>query len=293
MTTISDLVGQIERDLLNHYSRPLYDKPAASYSNVATTIQLSTIDSLSAGAILDAEFELMYVTAWVTATKTATVIRGFLGTTASAGTTSTLVRVNPRVPTPAIYDTILDEVRSWDENLFNIEKEALSFASDVTSVQANPTLVPYRLLYARPRPDNSTDVRTWVNALLVRGEAVSQFSSTYSVQVEYSFGSATIIDVAYAVPFNITGITNSSSLETVGLTSGMFEILKWGSLARIVMGKEINRLDPTSVNRPDFDQAVPAMSLIQTGMQFMKFRDTAYNREARRLLGSWPRRFNG
>jgi hypothetical protein len=293
VTTISDLVGQIERDLLNHYSRPLYDKPAASYTNVATTIQLSTINSLSAGAIIDAEFELMYVTAWTAATKTATVIRGFLGTTASSGTTSTLVRINPRVPSPAIYDTILDEVRSWDENLFNVEKEALSFTSDVTSVQANPTLSPYRLLYARPRPQNLTDPRTWINALLVRGEAVSQFSSTYSVQIEYPFGEATTVDVAYAVPFNLTGITTLSSLESIGLTNGMFEILKWGSIARIVMGKEINRLDPTSVNRPDFDQAVPAMSLIQTGMQYMKFRDIAYNRETRRLLASWPRRFNG
>lgn len=292
MTTIANLVDQIDRDLLVHYARPLYDVPASSYSDSVATITLANTETLAAGSILDAGFELMYVTDWNSSTKVATVIRGFLGTTKAGGDSSTLIRINPRFPTPTIVSTITDELRSWDERVFRTEADSLTFTASATSVEATPTTTPYRVLYARPRPYTSDDVRKYVKAELRRGEPSGQFTSGYSIHLDEPFGASTTVDVLYACAFDFSTITTSTNLEgDLDLTTGMLEILKWGSMARIVAGKEAARLDPTVFRRPDLDQAVPATALLQASAQYMRLRDLAYDREYRRLVAQWlPRR---
>lgn len=290
--TIANLVDMIDRELLVHYSRPIIDTPSATYTNSATTISFSTLTKLGAGAIIDAAFELMYVKSFTS--PTATVIRGYLGTTAVSGTTSTILRVNPRFPSIAILDAITDELRSWDERLFTVEKESIDFEGYDTSVLASPTKAPYRLLYIRPRPYTDIDVRTRISdATLNRSQNTSQFSTGYSIQIRTPIGVPTTVDVAYAVPFTLTGLTSSSDLvATHGLAESMLEILKWGALARLVAGKEASRLDPQNYNRPDVEQSLPATALLQAGAQYGKMRDLAYNREATKLLAQWGWRFN-
>lgn len=294
MTTMSDLVNQIDRDLMVHYARPIYDIPASIYDDLTTSITLANVQTLSAGAVLDAGFELMYVTAFNESTRTATVIRGFLGTTAASGTTSTLVRVNPRIPTVSIYDCMVDEVRSWDERLFTTETDSLSFASSDISVEATPAASTiYRVLYARPRPLTSDEVRSYVYLGLRRSEPTGQFASGFSLHLDQPFGDARTVDVLYAVPFTLSSLTTSTSLEGLGMSTGMLEIIKWGALARLTAGKEIGRLDFTTYVRPNVEQSVPATALLQASAQYQKMRDMAYEREARRLLGLWPIRFHG
>lgn len=294
MTTMSDLVNQIDRDLMVHFTRPIYDVPASSYTDSTTSIALSSVQTLGVGSVLDAAFELMYVTAFNEATRTATVIRGFLGTTASSGTTSTLVRINPRVPTPSIYDCMLDEIRSWDERLFTTEADSLSFAADALSVEATPAATNiYRVLFARPQPLTSDEVRSYVYLTLRRNEPSGQFASGFSLHLDQPFGDARTVDVLYAVPFTISSLTTSTSLEGLGVSTGMLEIIKWGALARLTAGKELGRLDYTTYVRPNVEQSVPATALLQTSAQYTQMRNAAYEREARRLLGLWPIRFHG
>lgn len=289
MTTIADLINQIDRELLTHFSRPLYDVPAGAYNNSTTSIQLANQSTVGVGSVLDSELELMYVTEWNSSTKTATVIRGFLGTTKAGGTTASLVRINPRFPTPAMYDAIADELYSWDERLFRVEADSLSFGADDTAVEATPTTAPYRVLFARPQPASGDNVRRKVEVELRRGEPSGQFASGYSLQIEQPFGTATTVDVAYACAFDFSAVTSTTNLEsTLSLTTGMLEVLKWGALSRMMAGKEAGRLDPTVMHRPDLDQAVPAGTSLQAGAQYMRLRDLAYDREARRLLAQWP-----
>lgn len=294
MTTLTDLANQIDRDLMVHYTRPIYDIPASSYNTSQTTITLSSVDALGVGAVLDAAFELMYVTAWNESTKQATVIRGFLGTTAASGTSATIIRVNPRVPTVAMLDTMLDEIRSWDERVFTTEADSVEFTASATSVEATPTADNiYRVLFARPQPSSSADERTYVYLGLRRNEAVGQFASGFSLHLDMPFGAGTTVDVLYAVPFDLSSIASDTNLEGLGLTAGMLEILKWGALARITAGKELPRLDYTTFGRPDVTQAVPPTAHLQASAQYQQMRNMAYEREARRLLALWPIRFHG
>lgn len=293
MTTIAELVNEIDRELLSTYTAPMYDTPAASFVTAATTIQLATVEQVSRGATLDCGFELMYVTNWEEGTRTATVIRGFLGTTARSGATTDLVRVNPRVSSAAIVDAIRDELRSWDERVYSVQVESLSFTSSQTSALATPTRPPYRIVSARPRPSAADDLRTWTTLDLRRSEATGEFSTGYSVQLPAGmvFGTATTVDVVYALPFATGTLTTTTDLQTtVGLADTQLEILKWGVLWRVMGGKQEARLDPFGTIRTDIEQSVPAMSPLQAAAQYKRMRDDAYDVEVRRLLGRYPYR---
>ncbi len=292
MTTIADLVNQVDRQLLIHYVRPMYDFPSASYSNSQSTIALSVNDGLSIGAIIDANFELMHVRSFNENTKTATVMRGFLGTTAASGDSTTLIRINPRIPSVAVYDSIVDELRSWDERVFCIELEPLTLTAGGRTVEVTPSRQPYRVLYARLQGQQLDDQRMQLRPRLYANEPTTLYPSGYTLSLPFAMAAGAELDVAWALPFDTSALTTSSNLEvTHGLTSGLIEILKWGALARITAGKESSRLDAQSAARPDLDQAVPAAALLQASAQYMRLRDMAYDREANRLLAAHPWRF--
>lgn len=292
MSTIADLTNIIGRELLVHYARPQVDVPASSYTNVATSVTFANLTSVQPGAILDAGFELMLVTAFNTSTKVATVVRGFLGTTAVAGTTSTIITVNPPIPSIAIYDAILDDLRSWDERLYKVELATVTFAASDTSVVVTPTGTPFRVLYARPRPRTAVERRRFMDVKLRRNENTTQFASGFSLHIDDAFGYSATVDVAFAVGFSLTGLTTTTNLvTTTGLSEGMLEILKWGALYRVVSGKEARRLDPGTFLVQSQQNAYPATANVQTAAEYRKMRDIAYDREVRKLLTNYTPRF--
>lgn len=293
MTTIADITNRVNRELLIHNSRPLFDT-SSGFTTSATSVVLANVDTVQPGSLLDCSFELMLVTAFEGDTRTATVIRGFQGTTARQGASTDVITINPEVPSVAIYDGVLAELRSWDERLYTVELETVAFGASDTTVEATPTRDPYRLLYARPEPASSTSPRKWVMPELRRQEPTGEFASGYSLTLPAAFGTATNLYVAYALPFDLSAITTTTDLvATTGLTEGMCEILVWGALYRVLAGKQVGRLDSWSSARLGGEQTIPAMAPLQAAAEFRRQRDLAYDRESRKLLAQWPFRFNG
>lgn len=300
MTSTADLVNEIERDFLVPISRPEYDLVDTSYNTSVTSIVLEHTDTLIAGSLLDVNFELMTVFAWNQNSRTATVRRGHLGTTAASGTAGDLVRINPRFSSVSILDAVTDELRSWDDRLFRVDTDAVSFGASDLAVEVTPGASPWRLLAARKRPTSTDTVlgdetRTLVPLRLTRSEPSATFTSGYAVHLDGPpFGVATTVDVFYALPFTLAGLSSSSNLQsTHGLSDGMLEILKWGAIWRLTAGRETVRSDVTVHSRPDLQQNVGAGVLLQEGMSYRKLRDDAYDREVRKLLAVWPYRFSG
>lgn len=291
MTTIADLINEIEVQLLHHYTQPRLDTFSATLTTASTSATMSTTDTLSPGAILDCGYELMYVSGWVEGSRTATLLRGLFGTTASQHATTDLVRINPRLSTVAMLNAIKDELRSWDDRVFTTEKVTVTFGASDHGVGLSPAADPYRILHARPRPNSANSQYKWMSLDLRRGEATAEWSTTWSVHLPpgVTFGESTVVDLLLAEPFTIATLASTTDLNsTVGLTTTQQEILKWGALYRLLAGMQEARLDPFGSIRADLEQSVPATSLIQTAAQYQKMRDQAYNNEALRLLARYP-----
>lgn len=294
MTTIGQLVDEIERGLLEFYSLPQLDILSASATTADTTIELTTIDQLSRGSVLEVDFELMYVLEWNGNTRTATVIRGHSGTTAHSLDANDVARVNPRVSHVAMLDAIREELRSWDDRVFNVEADTLSFGSSDSGINVTPTATEiYRVLQAHVVPNSANAPYKTITIELRRDEDATMFAGGWSAHLPpgMRFGEATTVHVLYAVPFTLTTLDTSTDLQsTVGLSSSMMEILKWGTLSRILASRQENRLDMMANLRADVEQRVPALSPAQAAAQFQLLRDRAYANEAYRLLNKYPPR---
>lgn len=294
MTTIVQLVDEIERGMLEHYSLPQLDILGANATTAATEITLTTIDQLSRGSVLEVEYELMYVLGWNGNTRVATVIRGHSGTTATAHDSGDVARVNPRVSHVSMLDAIREELRSWDDRVFNVETDTLSFGASDSGINVAPTATNiYRILQAHVVPNAANSSYKTVTLELRRNEDAGMFAGGWSVHLPpgMRFGEATTINVLYAVPFTLDTLDTSTNLiSTVGLSTSMLEILKWGTLHRIMAGRQENRLDLMANLRSDIEQRVPALAPAQAAAQYQLLRDRAYANEAYRLLNKYPPR---
>lgn len=301
MTTATDLMNQIERDYVVPISRPEYDVLAGSYSAVSTTgnVLLTVSETLMPGSILEVNNEIMYVLTYNPNTRTALVKRAHFGTTAAAGSSGDLVRINPRFSMVSIFDAIKDEALSWDTRLFVVQRESMSFTQFQINHTATPTRAPIRALGMRKRPQYSITTFDYVRTdvpfrFSATEDTTDQFTTGYAVHLRQAFDIATTVDVYYGLPFDFSALTVSSNLEsTHGLGSGMLEILKWGALARLMSGRETVRGDVTTHTRPDVQANVPAGINAQVGSQYMRMRDQLYDKEYRKLLALWPIRFYG
>ena len=301
MTTVDALLNSLERGLLANYSRPQYDISSGTTTTSATSISLTTTTMLSPGALIDAQYELMYVRSFTS--PTATVIRGFQGTSARQLAASSVVSINPQVNRIALYDAVIEELKSWDHRVFITEQEVVTWGADDSGAEANPSVAPYRVLSARPQAVDSTDQYTWFAPELRKDEG-SQFPSGYSLHLPagYRFGRSTAVDITYAIPFDLTDVVTDGpytfattrDLESdLGMSGGMLEIIRWGVLYRATANRQISRLDAYTSGRSDIEQGMPAMSPLQASAQFKKMRDQAYDTEARRLLNIYPLRTAG
>jgi len=295
MTTVEDLANEIDRDFLIHYARPIYDVTPQSHSDSTTSIKLTTTPQLAAGAVLDIDFELMYVQSWNESLKTATVIRGFLGTTAVASDANTLVRINPRYSTAAMLDAVRAEIASWDERVFRVELATVSFDAYYSTAEAITSTTPYRLLRLMPRPDDIWAYdREWIKGTLLFNQDVSQWPSGLAVQVDCAFGRPTTVDALYAMPFpDPAGLDPFvTDLEVDwDVPVGLLEVLRWGVLGRLLTGRESGRLDPQITTSRLQAEAIPANAALQAGAQFYNLRNIAYDREVRRLMAMYGVRF--
>lgn len=298
MVTVATIVHQIERDFLISIVRPEYDTIDTTYNTSTSNIVLDATETLLPGAILNAGFELMYVKSYNPDTRTASVIRGFLGTTAASGNAGDMIRINPRFSDAAIMDAITEELRDWDERLFTVQRESLSVGPSDIILTATPTRKPYRLLAMRLRPAATSSYTgypaqyKYLAGQLRTNEASTVSSTGYAIHLESPVPASTTVDVYYALPFDTSSLTSSTDLvSTTGLSTTMLEVLKWGALYRLMAGRETVRADPGAVQRPDLAQAVPAGLQVQAAESYRRMRDRKYNEEAKRLLAEWPVRF--
>lgn len=117
MSTMAQVVDRVFRDWL---SRPDDTQIGVSVSTgvdaAVTSLVLAdelTVEeeaAISPGRLIEVEYEMMRVTAYDEATRTATVTRGFSGTTPAAHAAGTVAYISPTWPRHAVFDAACDGV---------------------------------------------------------------------------------------------------------------------------------------------------------------------------------------
>ena len=295
-TDVSETVERIRRQL-NSTVRLEVNVLGGSINATDTTLSL-TYDiaaSLRAGAVLDMGGELMRVVSVSTSSNEATVIRGWQDSTAVAHSLGDEVQVNPRFSSMDIFDGIIQEIDSWEPDLFYIEDVTFETTDNTQGVEV-PTaqLDAIGVTYVRRNWDED-DSAVWpeYSYVLHRGRpgSISPVEASglfirFTDQLGYAYDGDVIAGLA--LPYSTTTLDMDTDLADLEITRSMLELVELGVKARLMADDEIGHTARNAQDEPRRNQDVQpgeALSVAQSMLQRYERRRAI---EVRRLRTRYP-----
>jgi hypothetical protein len=228
--------------------------------------------------------EQMYVRSVDTGTLTATVVRGWAGTTAQAIDDAAIIEVDPRWAPSRVRRAVHAELRSLPPSLFQTASYEGTVGAGGRIVDLGVTDI-LRVLEVR------RDATTWYgrdNHPDVPGISIERYSGVLSIPADQAPYAGTNVYVLYARGFDTVDLDDDTDLEDdCGIPQRMHDIPLWGACAQVLMFSEAARLDLSAANQAKDYENLPATAMAQVGATFMRQRDARIRAESDYLRALW------
>jgi hypothetical protein len=289
MSTVAQLVNRTQRQLLSGVVEER-NKLASALTATATSVVFSyDIAAIRPGTTIEIDSELLYVWEVVTGTKTATVERGFNGTTAAAHVSGSICTVAPRFPRNQILEAFNDDLADLSapmNGLYRIKTLDINYNGSDTMINLPSLgdvidLLDVRLRYL------STDYPMIRRVSLVRNLPTSDFGSGTALKFNEPTRSG-VLRVTYKAPFNRI-VRESDDLQTsTGFPISAEDILVLGAQIRLMAPREIKRNFTESQGDTRRAEEVPSGAVANSIMQLQRLRRDRIAAEATKLDSQYP-----
>lgn len=288
---VAQLIEDIRDELHGEFHQE-WNLVNGAQTNSETTIEfLDVMLGIGIGSVLyvNSTGELMYVRD-APSGSSATVVRGFRGTTATAIAANAQVEVNPRFPPSRIRRAIQDEVRSWPSTLYTATLETISVGHGARH-GALSRGDAYRILEVRRAASDTVSTRDTF-PIAPRPWDITRAgpsaSAGYGVQIGETIPAGDLY-VLYAVPFNTSAIDDGVDLQDdMGLLESMNDIVRWGVCWRLISREEIDRTDMSEQGQPRDAQEIAPNEQSTLARYYLSMRNMRIAQEADRLRAYYP-----
>ena len=289
MSTVAQILTRTQRQLMSG-TIEARNKLSASVTATGTSVSLTyDLNSIREGAVIQVDSELMYVWEVGAGTKSATVERGFNGTTAVSHASAAVVIVNPKFPRAQLFEALNDELVdlcSPMNGLFDVK--TLDFNYNSSKRQTNiPVsgdiidLVEVRYRYI------ASDYKQVNNVKLLRDLPTKDFGSGYGLQIDSLIPSSTV-RVTYKTPFSRIGLESDDLQSIAGFPVEAEDILVMGIQIRAVAPREIKRNFTESQGETRRAEEVPVGAIGGSITNLLRLRRDRITAEAARLNRQYP-----
>jgi len=291
-TSVENTVERIRRQLASTVRleiNVLGSSLTTTTNPVTMSYDLQT--SLRSGSVIAVGTELMRVISVNTASKECTVIRGWQDTDAQAHDIGTEVQINPRFTFADIFDAIIQEVDSWQPDIFRVEDDEFTVtdASRGVEIPADQSDIIGVIAVNRNWTEDASVVWPDTGFQLYRGRSANLTPTEGSglfVRLTDNLGYAKngTLFITYAKPFDTSLITWSADLVADALLStSQLEVIELGVKSRLLADDETGRSARGPQDEPRRAEEVgsgDALTLAQTVLQRYNARKA---QEVRRL----------
>jgi hypothetical protein len=289
MSTAGALINRVSRQLLSGTIEER-NKLATTVTSSDTSIVMSyDLAGLRTGSVFEIDSELMYVWVAESGSKTLTVERGYLGTTAAAHTAGALAILNPRFPQQQLLDSFnqeLDDLSSPSNGLFRVVTASVDYNGadrqvNLTNATTIIDLIDVRLRYL------ASDYPVLRGVRLSRDLPTSDFASGFALTFD-EVSMAGTLRVRYKAPF-VRASTTSSDIQSVCLMPiNMEDIVEMGVMARMLAVREVKRNFIESQGDTRRSDEVPAGSISNSVTNILRLRRDRIIAEASKLARQYP-----
>lgn len=297
-TTVDDLINRVRRDALLGLRGPIYTL-GFPHSAGATQVFLDRDPTkIGPGSVLAIDAELFYVLNVDAATKLATVVPGYLGTTEANHDLTAFVEVDSRVPKAALVDYAQQEILSWGSQLFRVDQVDLAVRHEERTYELDVDSI-YFLLDSRVAPlGTEIEEGTWswagdawpkVEANLMRRMPTADFTSGFAIQLTQFPRNTSTVRVAYARPFDTSTFDLDTDLVAdVGLLPDWLDLLELGVRYRVLSSGLVGRTDARAAGMSRNAEEVTVTDVVRAADMARSMRDRRLADAGLELRRDWP-----
>lgn len=246
--TVEAVIERVRRQL-NSSLRQESNFLTSSVTDADTTLTFdyALTPAIQFGAVLSVGKELMRVVAFDAVAKTVDVKRGWQDSDAEAHSAGDEILINPRFTRYDIYDALIDEISSWEPDLFKVESYEWDVVDDQETVELPVSLADAIGLVRLQRNYSHDDSTAWptIKYRLQRGDVgtwtgVSTSGLLIRLVPRHNHYAAGKIHALIARPFDVSaGLAESVDLvTTTGLQASMIDLLVLGVKLRMLTDDE-------------------------------------------------------
>ncbi len=241
------------------------DVLAVALDNSATSLSYTGIlPAWGPGTIVELDQELMMVQSVDTSLKTATVVRGWLGTTKASHDANIPIYVNPRVSRDDILDLFNDCLTAIYPSIYKVSTTTASYSTNtigynVPSDVSKILSVQYLLNSTASQWEQIGDYE------LMQNMDTDDFAGGNAVMIRKSLPSAASIRITYASPFTRFTAESNDMTSTVGLQDYMTDLLFYFSLNRLMVQEELQNTQKKNAQSHQRSQESPSFLSVRTG----------------------------
>jgi len=269
------------------------NKLASSLTSGDTTVAFTyDLGGVRPGSVFEVGSELFYVWAVDSAAKTATVERGYAGTTAASQASGAIATLSPRFPRAEMLDAVnaeLDDLSSTANGLFRVITQDLNYNGSDRQIDITNSVIIIDLIDARLRY-MSDDYPVLHNVRLQTGLPTTDFASGNTLVFDESVMAGTV-RVRYKARF-VRALDESVDLTTYCfLPATCDDIIELGVVMRLMAGREIKRNFIESQGDTRRADEVPPGAVRDSITNIARMRRERIIAEAGRLKAQYPIKF--
>lgn len=289
MTTASTIITRANRQLLSGTVEQR-NKLAASINASTDTVTFSyDLEGIRQGQVFEIDSELFYVWAVSVGAKSATVERGFNGTTAAAHDANALVTVNPRFPRNQMLEALNDELAdlsSPTNGLFKVTSLNLDYNGSDTMIDLTGTSNIQDILSVSVRylTDDYIPVRKF---RLMRDVPTDDFPTGVALRMDQAV-LAGRLRIVYKSPFAALTAESQDVTTVGGVPASCDDILALGVQIRLMSPREIKRNFTESQGDTRRADEVPQGAVGNSMQALLRLRRDRITAEAMRLARQYP-----
>lgn len=238
---------------------------AALIDNDDTVLTFSEMPSgIARGVVLSIDFELVLVISINATSVTATVLRGYLATTAVGHVVNSVVQIAPRFALIDVADAMQAEVAGWNSrDLYRTEDQTLAAPVGSQTLELPLAWAACIGVVSLHQSEVRQLTTVWpvIPAKLIRGTAAG-FSGASTSGTLLRFTEAIrsgSVHVAVALPFDSTILADPTKdlITDVHLTPGLIDVLELGTQRRLVANDTESKTSRSSQDEPRRAEETP------------------------------------
>ena len=298
-TTVENTIERIRRQLNSTVRLEINTLGATlTTSTNPVTLNYDLSNSVRSGSVLSVGRELMRVISVNTSSKECTVIRGWQDSDAEAHDSGDEVLINPRFTRTDIYDAIIQEIDSWEPDLFKVVDDPETVAVEaqgfeIASAYSNALGV---IEVRRNWTEENSVVWPTMPFTLHRGRSASLTPTEgsglfirFTGNIGYTPAAGTVI-ARLAVPYDSSDITSEASdlVADVGMDAPLLELVEMGVKARLISDDETGRSARNAQDEPRRNEEVPVGAAMNAAQMALQRYERRRNQEVIRLRTRYP-----